>query len=83
MDPLSAEMTEFLRIIDTFGYPGVLAVAAIWISRVGKKACEHIQNLDLGPITLDVNLRLEESEIDELQRRLNEAEERLLGKKED
>lgn len=83
MDPLSAEMTEFLRIIDTFGYSGVLAVAAIWISRVGKKACEHIQGMKLGPITLDVNLRLEESEIDELQRRLNEAEERLLGKKED
>lgn len=83
MDPLSTETVEILRVIDTFGYPGVLAVAAIWISRVGKKACEHIQSLDLGPITLDVNLRLEESEIDELQRRLNEAEERLLGKKED
>ena len=83
MDSLSAETVEILRIIDTFGYSGVLAVAAIWISRVGKKACEHIQGLKLGPITLDVNLRLEESEIDELQRRLNEAEERLLGKKED
>ena len=80
MDPLSTETLEILRIIDTFGYPGVLAVAAIWISRVGKKACEHIQGMKLGPITLDVNLRLEESEIDELQRRLNEAEERLLGK---
>mgnify|MGYP003136130323 CR=1 FL=1 len=83
MDPLSTEMTELLRIIDTFGYPGVLAVAIVWITRVGKKACEHIQNLDIGPITLDVNLRLAESEIDELQRKLIEAEERLLGKKED
>jgi hypothetical protein len=83
VEPLSVETLEVLRMIDNFGYPGLLAVAAIWVSRVGKKACEHIQNLDLGPITLDVNLRLAESEIDELQRKLNEAEERLLVKKED
>ena len=83
MDPLSPETLEILRMVDAFGFPGILVIAALWISRVGKKACEHIQGMKLGPITLDVNLRLEESEIDELQRRLNEAEERLLGKKED
>lgn len=81
MEPLSVETLEVLRMIDNFGYPGLLAIAAVWISRVGKHACEHLKTL--GPITLDVNLRLAESEIDELQRRLAEAEERLAGKRED
>ena len=83
MEPLSVETLEILRVVDAFGFPSILVIAALWISRVGKQMCEHIQNLDLGPITLDVNLRLAESEIDELQRKLIEAEARLTGKEKD
>ena len=71
METLSSDAQALLKITQTLGLPGILAILALWVSRSIQKACNHLRTIEP---TIHIKLSLADREIIELKERLAELE---------